>query len=60
MVTGRSYEAKAGSAGERLVNYLMTCEEESPGESELADATPYQTTCQSSSTGTLVTWESKN
>lgn len=60
MVTGRSCEAKAGSAGERLVNYLMTCEEDGPGESELAEATQYQNTCQSPPTGTLVTWESKN
>lgn len=42
MVTDRSRGAGVGCAGERLVNYLMTCEEDGPGESELADATQYQ------------------
>lgn len=32
---------EAGSARERLVNYLMTREEDSLGESEPADATQY-------------------
>lgn len=64
MVTDRSREAEVGCARERLVNYLMTCEEDSRGESELADATQYQTTCQEESqlpsVGTLPPRESKN
>lgn len=49
MVTDRSCEAEVGCARERLVNYLMTSEEDSLGKSELADATQYQTTCQEES-----------
>lgn len=41
-VTDRSREAEVGCARERLVNYLMTCEEDSLGKSELAEATQYQ------------------
>lgn len=41
-VPDRSRGAGVGRAGERLVNYLMTCEEDGLGESELADATQYQ------------------
>lgn len=64
MVTDRSCEAEElGYAGEQLVNYLMTCEKDSLGKSELADATQYQTTCQEESklpsVGTRPPWESK-
>lgn len=63
MVTDRGCEVEGGYAGERLVNYLMACEEDSLGGSELADATQYQTTCQEESKlpslGTLPPWESK-
>ena len=63
IASDRGCESEIGFAGERLVNYLMTCEEDSLGESELADATQYQTTCpeesQLPSVGTLPPWESK-
>ncbi len=49
LVSERNCGAEVGCAGGRLVNYLMACDEDSGGESEMSDATQYQTTCEEES-----------